>query len=227
MGLMAAGLRQSKDVKKSGRVMILCVAGLYIASIGMLLLLVPLERLQQQGSPFIIGLTSLGLPVLVHVFNAVLIIAGFSTMVASLYALTLMLVSLAEDGDAPSCFAMKNGKRKMPYPVVGLIAAGLLVSILLALMIPEHIFEHMATAAGLVLLYTWSFILITAPKVVRFTVLDWIKGGVALLLIAVAVSGTWVEAASRPGLWVSLLLVGLIALVTCFLNIKWKKQAEA
>ncbi|MBP1993379.1 amino acid permease [Paenibacillus eucommiae] len=224
MGLMAAGLREPKNVKKSGRVMIISVACLYVASIGLLLVLVPLERLQQEGSPFILGLTSLGLHVLVHIFNGVLILAGFSTLVASLYGVTVMLTALAEDGDAPPSFAAKKGQRKLPYPVLGLTVLGLIASIMLALWVPEHIFEHIATAAGLVLLYTWSFILISVHRVIKLSIWGWIKGAAALALMAAAVSGTWMEAASRPGFWVSLLLVVMVAVVTFFMSLKWKKQ---
>lgn len=223
MGLMASGLREPNKAIRSGFVMILSVSLLYLASIGLLLLLIPLDQLQKEGSPFILGLTSLGFHALVHVFNAVLIIAGFSTMVASLYGITLMLVTLADDGDAPKCFINKKPEGKIPYPVLGLTIAGLVVSILMSLWMPKHIFEHVATAAGLVLLYTWSFILISAPKVIKLSVGAKIKGIIALVLMGIAVSGTGLVASSRPGLWVSLLIVGVIAAVTFFMNRKWKK----
>jgi L-asparagine transporter-like permease len=224
MRLMASGLREPKKAIQSGFVMILFVAFLYLASIGLLLLLIPLEQLQKEGSPFILGLTSLGIHTLVHIFNAVLIIGGFSTMVASLYGITVMLVTLAEDGDAPKCFTNKKPEGKIPYPVLGLIVAGLVVSILMSLWMPKHIFEHVATAAGLVLLYTWSFILITAPKVIKLSVGAKLKGIFALVLMGIAVSGTGLVASSRPGLWVSLLLVAIIAAVTLFMNRKWKQS---
>jgi len=223
MGLMAAGLSEPKKAIRSGFVMIFFVAMLYLASIGLLLLLIPLDQLQKEGSPFILGLTSLGFHVLVHIFNAVLIIAGFSTMVASLYGITLMLVTLADDGDAPKCFAKKMPKGKISYPVLGLIAAGLVVSILMSLWMPKHIFEHVATAAGLVLLYTWSFILISAPKVIKLSVGAKLKGIFALVLMGIAVSGTGLVASSRPGLWVSLLIVAVIAAITLFMNRRWKQ----
>ncbi|QGQ99658.1 amino acid permease [Paenibacillus psychroresistens] len=227
MGLMASGLSEPRKAIRSGFIMLLLVAILYLASIGLLLLLIPLDQLQKEGSPFILGLTSLGFHVLVHVFNAVLIIAGFSTMVASLYGITLMLVTLAEDGDAPKCFINnKQPKGKIPIPVLGLTAAGLLVSILMALWMPKHIFEHVATAAGLVLLYTWSFILISAPKVIKLSTAAKIKGIFALVLMGIAVSGTGIVASSRPGLWVSLLLVAVIASVTLIMNRKWKQPSS-
>lgn len=42
------------------------------------------------------------------IFNGVLIIAGFSTMVASLYAVITILITLAEDHDAPTALAKKG-----------------------------------------------------------------------------------------------------------------------
>ncbi|MCR8635482.1 amino acid permease [Paenibacillus radicis (ex Xue et al. 2023)] len=222
MGLMAADLSKLKEVTKSGKLMLALVAFLYIASIGLLLVLVPLDQLKQEESPFVLGLRSLGLPALEHVFNAVLIIAGFSTMVASQYAVTLMLVTLAEDGDAPNCFSIKIGERRTPYPALGLTLMGIVISILLVAWLPKHIFEHIATAAGLVLLYTWSIILLSAPKVVKLSIGAKIKGFIALGLIGAAVSGTWLEASSRPGFGVSLLLVVIIAAVTWFMRARWR-----
>ncbi|MFP3441464.1 hypothetical protein R0K18_27420, partial [Pantoea sp. SIMBA_133] len=86
-----------------------------------------------------------------------LIIAGFSTMVASLYAVTTMLVTLAEENDAPAIFAKKS--RKISLPAFGLTTLVVILSIGVALLLPENIFEYLTTAAGLMLLYNWMFIL--------------------------------------------------------------------
>ena len=170
MGVMAVRLKNPKEAPKSGKIMILLLSIVYIISIGLAVMMVAWNRFSPAKSPFVVALGSYNLPFVPHVFNAVLIIAGFSTMVASLYAVTTMLVTLSEDQDAPKVFAKKKTRRKKPVFALALTAAGLAVSIILSLLIPGKIYEYLTTAAGLMLLYNWFFILVTAGKIIRLTV---------------------------------------------------------
>ena len=61
------------------------------------------------------------------ILNVVLILAGFSTLVGSLFAVTSVLMNLAEEGDAPAMFA-KN-KKNISFPALILIIMGLGASI--------------------------------------------------------------------------------------------------
>jgi L-asparagine transporter-like permease len=54
------------------------------------------------GGIEVMGFMAMELPILVYVLNGVMIVAGFSILVASLYAVSTILVTLAEDKDAPS-----------------------------------------------------------------------------------------------------------------------------
>ncbi len=73
-------------------------------------MLEPWRSYAAEKSPFVVVLVDYKLPFVPHLFNAVLIIAGFSTMTASLFAVTTMIVTLASDGDAPPFFS--KGKKK-------------------------------------------------------------------------------------------------------------------
>ena len=55
---------------------------------------------------------------------------------------------------------------------------------------PEKIFEYLITAAGLMLIYNWLFILVTYWKIMELTKWGHVKNGIGMLLIAVTVSGT-------------------------------------
>ncbi|WP_261808183.1 amino acid permease [Paenibacillus sp. N3.4] len=100
MGFMAVNLRNPQDAPKAGRFMLLAITVLYVFSLGLALLFIAKDHLTPDRSPLLIPLEIMGLPVLVHIMNAVLIIAGFSILVASLYGVSTMLVALAEGGDA-------------------------------------------------------------------------------------------------------------------------------
>ena len=214
MGVMAIRLKNPKEAPKAGRVMILPLSIVYVLSIGMAVIMVAWNQFSTTKSPFVVALSSYQLPFIPHIFNAVLIIAGFSTMVASLYAVTTMLVTLSEDKDAPKLFAMKSLSGIRLY-ALSLTAVGLIVSIVLSLLMPGKIYEYLTTGAGLMSLYNWFFILISAGRLIELTVWGKIKRYIGMLLIAAAVSGTALHPTSRPGLWISLgfiLVIGLVVL---------------
>jgi L-asparagine transporter-like permease len=217
MGLMAMRLRNPKDAAKSGKIMLILLALIYVSSLVLALILVPWHAFNTKQSPFLVALNNYKLPFIPHVFNAILIIAGFSTMVASLFAVTTILVTLAEDRDAPGFFAIKV-KHKLPLYALGLTAGGLAVSIFIALLIPGQIFEYLTTGAGLMLLYNWLFILITSGRLLKLTAWGQMKRYLGMFLILVAVTGTLFHNTSRPGFWISLLFIGVIGCVTLIMH---------
>ncbi|MBV6714825.1 amino acid permease [Paenibacillus chitinolyticus] len=225
MGLMALRLQKPEEAPKAGKIMLLLLAVVYVLSIGLAVTLLPWSVFHTKESPFVLALSHYRLPFIPHVFNGVLIIAGFSTMTASLFAVTTMLVTLAEDKDAPKLFA-RRWTKNLPLPALGLTACGMAASILLALLMPEGVYEHITTAAGLLLLYNWLFILITAGKLLRLKALGQAKRITGIALILLAVSGTLAHHGSRPGFYVSLGFIGVIGLVTWLRIRKWNKAGD-
>ncbi|SES92049.1 amino acid permease [Paenibacillus sp. NFR01] len=211
LGIMSYRLKEPKDAPKAGKVMLLSLATLYIVSIGLAVTMVPLKGFVPDKSPFVLALASDRLAFVPHLFNGVLIIAGFSTMTASLYAVTSMMVTLAQEGDAPKVFSRK-WKKKYPLFALTLILCGLAAAIVLALLLPGKVYEYVTTAAGIMLLYNWAFILLSSGKLLESSVWNSVKRWSGLVLIAGAVSGTLFHKLSRPGFWISLLLVALIAI---------------
>jgi L-asparagine transporter-like permease len=221
MGLMAINLKNPKDGPKAGKVMLSLLTIIYVVSVGLAVLLVPWNKFNTKESPFVIALADYHLPFVPHAFNAILIIAGFSTMVASLFAVTNLLVTLAESGDAPKIFS-KKGKFKVSIPSLSVTGGGLAFSIILSLLLPNSIYEHITTAAGLMLLYTWMFILFSFKKLLKLETADKIKRLLGILFIVLGVSGTVMEKASRPGLFISLGFLAAIAAATLIMRRKWK-----
>ncbi|MNC12442.1 Aromatic amino acid transport protein AroP [compost metagenome] len=225
IGLMTTRLKEPKDAPKAGKVMLSALAVLYVLSIGFVLLLEPWTSYASNESPFIVSLGEYNLAFVPHVFNAVLIIAGFSTMTASLFAVTTIVVTMAKDHDAPSVFAgatKKNGKK--PISAVGLSAAGLTASVVFALLMPDSVYEYLTTAAGIMLLYNWFFILVTAGRLLPATPFTRTKQIAGMILIALAVAGTLFHSISRPGFFISLGFTAVIGLLTFFMSRRWKKR---
>ncbi|MGG6314422.1 amino acid permease [Paenibacillus macerans] len=226
MGMMAIRLRDPKEAPKAGTIMLLLLSVVYLLSIGLAVTMVAWNAVDPKRSPFITALGQYPLPFIPHVFNGVLIVAGFSTMVASLYAVTTMLVTLAKDKDAPPLFA-RRGWKKRPLFAIGLTAAGLAGSIVLSFAMPGRIYEYITTSAGLLLLYNWFFILVTSGKLLKLSVFGQIKRWTGMVLIALAVTGTLFHGTSRPGFWGSLMFISVIGIVTLIMQFAvWKRKKQ-
>lgn len=225
LGLMATRLKDPKEAPKAGKVMLFTLMIIYILSIGLAVLMVPWNKFDDGKSPFVNALDNYDLTFIPHLFNGALIIAGFSTMVASLFAVTSILVTLSEEGDAPALFC-KQGKLKVPLPTLIITLLGISASIICALLMPGRVYEYITTAAGLMLLYNWIFILASSWKLLEVTAKDKIKYSIGILFILTAVTGTLFHDTSRPGFFISLLFVGIIGGITLVMNVKWKKKKK-
>lgn len=213
MGLMVIDLKNPQEAPKAGKVMLMVITIIFLMAIMLALMLVSWKDFNIEESPFITALRDYHIPFVADIFNGILIIAGFSTMVASLYAVVTILITLAEDHDAPAALA-KKGKMKVPFPALLFLASGLIITIVIGFLMPEKIFEYLMTAAGLMLIYNWFFILVTYAKLMELSKWDHVKNGIGMLLIGVTVSGTLGEKTSRLGFFVSLLFIVIIGIAT-------------
>ncbi|OMP66363.1 amino acid permease [Domibacillus epiphyticus] len=225
MSVMAINLRNKEDAPKAGKVMIGLLGLIYFTALSLALTLIPWNSFQQDKSPFVVALQSYNLDFFPHVFNGAIIIAGFSTMSASLFSVTTILLTLSEDGDAPAIFSkQKNKKFKVPLPAVALTSGGLVLSIVTSLLLPGKVYEYITTAAGLMLLYNWFFILTLYHRLIEPSPSDKVKRVIGMILVFLAVSGTLFHSTSRPGFFISLVFITIIAVVVLKLRKTWEKE---
>jgi L-asparagine transporter-like permease len=225
LGLMASKLNDPSEAPKAGKVMLFTLTIIYLVSIGLAVIMISSGAFNSKESSFVIALDNYNLAFIPHIFNAALIIAGFSTMVASLFGVTSILVTLSEEGDAPTIFS-KKGKLSVPWPTLLITLAGISLSILSALLMPGKIYEYVTTAASLMLLYNWIFILASSIRLLDVSAMGKLKYSFGILLILIAVSGTLFHTTSRPGFFISLVFVGTIGIITFFMRFKWKKKKK-
>lgn len=225
MGVMAIHLKKKEDAPKSGKVMLGLLGIIYVTSLILALLLMPYTKFKDDQSPFVTALSSFNLDFFPHVFTAAIIIAGFSTMSASLFSVTTILTTLSEEGDAPAIFSKQTKKKfKMPLPAIALTSVGLILSIVTSLLLPDKVYQYITTAAALMLLYNWLFILAMYHRLVDTTKADKIKRVIGIVLVSAAVSGALFHSTSRPGFFISLIFLSIIAIIVLFLRQKWKKE---
>jgi L-asparagine transporter-like permease len=225
LGLMATKLKDPKEAPKAGKVMLFTLMIIYVLSIGLAVVIVSWNQFNTKESTFVVALSAYNLTFVPHFFNATLIIAGFSTMTASLYGVTSVLVTLGEEGDAPASFA-KKGKLKVPLAALLITMLGITASIVSALVLPNKIYEWVTTGAALMLLYNWLFILASSRKILELKLKEKIMYSIGALFILIAVSGTLFHETSRPGFFISLAFIGIIGLITLFMSFKWKKSKK-
>lgn len=225
MGMMSTRLEKKEDAPKSGKVMLLLLAIIYILSIGLAITMDPWHAFKSDESPFVTSLDDHHLPFFPHVFNGALIIAGFSTMVASLYGVTTMIVVLAKEGDAPKFLLKKKETEhhKTRPPLIALLFTifGMFVSIIFSLLMPAKIYEYITTAAGLMLIYNWLLILIVSGRLIKNNSLFLIKRYAAIIIILFAISGTLLQTNSRSGFYISLFFLAIILIIGWKMKRKW------
>ncbi|WP_070119593.1 amino acid permease [Bacillus marinisedimentorum] len=226
LGLMASKLKNKEDAPKAGSLMLLVLMVIYVLSIGLALMLVSWKTFKTDESPFVIVLEGFKIPYMSDVFNGVFIIAGFSTLAAALFAVTTILVTLSEDGDAPKLFSKKT-KKEIPLFAIGLTAGGLAAASIVSLLLPEKVYEYVTTAASLMILYNWAAILMSVQKVIDLKSWGHIKRIFGFLLIAFAIGGSMFDKVSRIGFFISIGFLFTIILVTYIMTRIWKRAEKA
>lgn len=228
IGLMATRLKKKEDAPKAGIIMLIVLVIIYVISLGLAVYMASHGEFNEKESPFVTAMEHYNLDFFPYVFNAAIIIAGFSTMTASLFGVTSLLVTLANDGDAPSLFSKKIKKWKdLPLPSLALATAGLIASIVTALLLPGKIYEYITTAAGIMILFNWSFIIISALRILENKIFGKLLAIFGMILILAAVSGTLLEKSIRFGFFVSLLFVALIAIAALIMQkAVWKNEGK-
>ncbi len=226
MGVMAIHLKNKEDAPKAGKVMIGLLGLIYVTALSLTVILLPFDKFRENKSPFVEALSGVSnIEFFPHVFTASIIIAGFSAMSASLFSVTTILLTMSEDGDAPKIFSKQTKKKfKMPLPAIALTTTGLVLSIVTSLLLPEKVYEYITTAAALMLLYNWFFILTMYHRLIEPNTADKVKRVIGMILVAGAVSGSLFHPTSRPGFFISLVFLAVIGIVVLLLRKKWRKE---
>lgn len=210
MGMMAPRLRRKEDIFKAGTVMLIALTAIYMLSFFMATGFVAMTDFSTKESPFLTALSPYKIKIFPHLFTGGIIIAGFSTLAASLFAVTVMVETLAEDGDAPKLFAKRTKLKVPPYGLL-LTAGGLAVSIFFSFIIPDRVYEYVTTAASLIIIYIWLGIIVTGKKLHEEVGLDRMRGYAGIFFLLIAIAGAMIQRESRYGFYISLLfLLGVI-----------------
>ena len=141
----------------------------YIASLALMLALVPWTAAGKGGSPFVIVMAASGLRGAAGVVNLVILIAALSAMNSQLYVASRMLFSLAEAGYAPRGLARLSGAG-VPQRAVALASAGIAIAAGAYAWQPDTAFTLMISVSICAAMTTWILIFATHVAFRRATI---------------------------------------------------------
>ncbi|RKD29531.1 amino acid permease [Thermohalobacter berrensis] len=158
VGIASNELDNKKNILKSVYFLVAILIIIYVLSIFIALNMVSWENINESESFFVTALSNYSIPYIDSIFNFIIIIATFPTLVGTIYACSNILFSLADNDDAPKIFVKRN-KRGVPIYALYSSGIGLVIVIVLSYLLPKTIYEYMTTAAGVLLLLNWIIIL--------------------------------------------------------------------
>lgn len=217
VGIASSELKNKNEVPKAGISMLFALTAVYILSLFFVLTMASWRNINASNSPFVTALSVFNIPFMDSIFNLIIISAAFSTMVGALFSVTNILLSLAEDGDAPKIFAEKN---QYGTPMKALLLTGITLAafLLFSYVMPGTIYEYVTTAAGVMLILNWIIILSSQIQLRRqqqnkktFQMAGYpYTSYIGIALILVTVTGGLFHPTQRMGVFISLGFIVII-----------------
>lgn len=211
-----------RAVARAMKSIVLRVVGFYVASVFIVVSVVPWNSPEAGVSPYAAVLSALEIPAVTTVMNAIVLVAVLSCLNSALYTSSRMLFALTRNGDAPRVLT-HVGKSGVPRRA---ILAGTVVgyaSVLAAYLSPEVVFAFLVNSYGAVALFVYLLIAIAQVRMRRqlereepeaLTLKMWFFPWLSYLTIALmglVIVAMAVLPGSRAQFWFSLVTLVVIA----------------
>ncbi|SEA17072.1 amino acid permease [Variovorax sp. YR216] len=159
---VAAGEAQDPEraVTRAFRATLVRLVVFYLASIFLMLAIVPWNAASADKSPFVKVMEIIGIPGAAAVINFVVLVAALSAMNSLLYISTRMMFSLSRAGHAAKRFGRVSANG-VPVDALGVSCAGIAVATLLSVVAPKESFGLMMAISMFGAMFTWFMIFVT------------------------------------------------------------------
>jgi len=149
-----------KAVTRAFRATLFRLVVFYLASLALMLAIIPWTTAGAGGSPFVRVMAATGVPGTAAIMNFVVLVAALSAMNSQLYASTRMMFSLARAGQAPRVFGTLN-RQGAPAAALALSSLGIAVAGALNALWPDRAFTLMISVSMFGAMFTWMMIFVT------------------------------------------------------------------
>ncbi|CAB3764834.1 L-asparagine permease 2 [Burkholderia puraquae] len=139
------------------------IALFYVASVVLLVCLLPWSAYKAGQSPFVTFFGALGVSGIGSVMNIVVLSAALSSLNSGLYSTGRVLRSLSMGGSAPK-FLARMSTQSVPYAGILVTVAIYVVGVVLNYLVPSSVFEIVLNVASLGIISTWGFIVVCQMK---------------------------------------------------------------
>ncbi|MDY6055059.1 amino acid permease [Micrococcus sp.] len=135
----------------------------YVLALGVILCVIPWDRITGETSPFVEIFDSVGISVAAHLLNLVCLTAVVSVYNSGLYANGRMLYALAHQGNAPAFLGRVN-RRGVPVNGVLASSAVTVVAVVVVFLWPEFAFQYLMSIALIAGIINWTMVMLTERR---------------------------------------------------------------
>ena len=206
----------SKTIPRATNGIIWRILVFYVAALGIIMAVVPWDRIDGKMSPFVQIFDSVGVHAAAGILNFVCLTAVMSVYNSGLYANSRMLYSLAKQGNAPAYLGKLS---KKGVPVGGVITSAIIIAIAVVVVFvwPEFAFNYLMSIATIAAIINWTMIMITEMLFRRRVAagdgpgeLNGLRGAEALAKIRFKLPGwNWTP-------YVIIAFLAMVAVLMCF-----------
>ncbi len=132
----------------------------YLATLAVILAILPWTAASANASPFVRVMEILGLPRAADIVNCVVLIAALSAINSQLYIATRMMFSLSRASHAPRVFG-RLSRRGIPVNALLISTAGIALATALSIATPDSAYVSIVAISIFSAAFTWMMIFIT------------------------------------------------------------------
>lgn len=149
-----------RSIVRAFKMTVLRLAVFYLASLALMLAIVPWTQAGTATSPFVTVMLAIGVPGGAAILNAVVLIAALSAMNSQLYTASRMLFSLARARQAPRQLGLVT-RHGVPMRALLVSALGIAPATALYVWQPDQAFGAMIGVSACGAMFAWMMIFVT------------------------------------------------------------------
>jgi GABA permease len=147
----------ARAVARTTQLLAVRISIFYIASVALIVMVLPWNNTKVGASPFSAALAQVGIPATEQIMNAIVLTAVLSCLNSGIYIASRMMFVLSNNGDAPKSMEKLNSRGVPVRSILAATAFGFL-SVIAQAISPSGIFQFLLNSSGVVVLLVYVMI---------------------------------------------------------------------